>query len=70
MIYGTVCILRRFDVNRRPEPFDIQNRIGGTESGRYPDLERSNGRDTDSAQVPDARLPEEQGCGLRCWDAN
>ena len=61
MIYGTVCILWGFDVNRRPKPLDVQNRIGRTESGRYHDLKRSNGRDADLAQVHVSRLAEEQG---------
>ena len=64
MIYGTVRIFRRFDVNRRSEPLNVENRIGGTEGGRSHDLKRGNGHDADSAQVPVARLPEKQGAAF------
>ena len=55
-----ILITRRLDMDRGKSTLGVQNRVGGSEHGRYPDVEQADACGADAAQVPCVRSPNEQ----------
>lgn len=55
-----ILITRRLDMDRGKSTLGVQNRVGGSEHGRYPDVEQADAGGADAAQVPCVRSPNEQ----------
>lgn len=60
MVGCAIFMTRRFDMDRGQRTLGVQNRVGGSEHGRYPDVEQADACGADAAQVPCVRSPNEQ----------